>query len=92
MASKANNIHFYGWENPPKVLILVSNDNRNANGCQDASRAAGNMLFVAHSYGLGAVWLNTIRNFRDVYAMAWNKAYCRYLEPHFSIRECELSS
>lgn len=65
IASKENNIHFYGWENP-KVIILVSNDNRNANGCQDASCAAENMLLAAHSYGLGAVWLNPLRTLRDV--------------------------
>ena len=63
--AKANNIHFYGWENP-KVIILVSNNNRNANGCQDASCAAENMLLAAHSYGLGAVWLNPLRTLRDV--------------------------
>lgn len=65
IAAKDNNIHFYGWENP-KVIILVSNDNRNANGCQDASCAVENMLLAAHSYGLGAVWLNPLRSLRDV--------------------------
>lgn len=64
-AAKAKNVHFYGWENP-KVMILVSNDDRNANGCQDASCAAENMLLAAHSYGLGAVWLNPLRSLRHV--------------------------
>ncbi len=62
-AAKARHIPVYGWENP-KVLILVSNDDRNANGCQDASCAAENMLLAAHSYGLGAVWLNALRSLR----------------------------
>ncbi len=62
-AAKARHIPVYGWENP-KVLILVSNDDRNANGCQDASCAAENMLLAAHSYGLGAVWLNALRKLR----------------------------
>ncbi len=62
-AAKARHIPIYGWENP-KVLILVSNDDRNANGCQDASCAVENMLLAAHSYGLGAVWLNALRSLR----------------------------
>lgn len=63
ISAKEKNVHFYGWENP-KVLIIVSNDDRNANGCQDASCATENMLLAAHSYGLGAVWLNPLRNLR----------------------------
>lgn len=65
LAAKEKNVHFYGWENP-KILILVSNDDRNANGCQDASCATENMLLAAHSYGLGAVWLNPLRTLRHV--------------------------
>ncbi len=64
-AAKEQKIPVYGWENP-KVLILVSNDNRNANGCQDAACAVENMLLAAHSYGLGAVWLNHLRSLREV--------------------------
>ncbi len=63
-AAGAKKIVVYGWENP-KVLVLVSNDNRNANGCQDAACAAENMLLAAHSYGLGGVWLNPLRHLRD---------------------------
>lgn len=62
-AAQEKHIPVYGWENP-KVLILVSNDDRNANGCQDASCAVENMLLAAHSYGLGAVWLNALRTLR----------------------------
>lgn len=64
IGARENKINVYGWENP-KVMILISNDNRNPNGCQDASCAAENMLLASHSYGLGAVWLNPLRNLRD---------------------------
>lgn len=63
-SAKANNVHFYGWDNPA-LLILVSNDNRNANGCQDASCAAENMMLAAWSFGIGSVWLNPLRTLRD---------------------------
>lgn len=63
-AARENKVNIYGWENP-KVIILISNDNRNQNGCQDASCAAENMLLASHSYGLGAVWLNPLRGLRD---------------------------
>ena len=56
-ASKENNVNFYGWENP-KVLVLVSNDNRNPLGCQDASNASENMMLAAHSLGLGSIWIH----------------------------------
>lgn len=64
-AAEQNNVNFYGFENP-KVLILVSNDKRNPNGCQDASVAAENMMLAAHSYGLGSCWLNPLMTLRDV--------------------------
>lgn len=63
-AAEANHVNFYGWENP-QALILVSNDKRNADGCQDASCAAENMMLAAHSLGLGAVWLNPLMTLRD---------------------------
>ena len=46
-------------------MILVSNDDRNPNSCQDASCAAENILLAAHSYGLGAVWLNPLKTLRN---------------------------
>ncbi|MBO4862766.1 MAG: AMP-binding protein [Eubacterium sp.] len=55
----------YGFENP-KAMILVSNDDRNPDGCQDSSCAAENMLLAAESYGLGAVWLNPLMTMRNV--------------------------
>ncbi len=63
-AARENQVNVYGWENP-KVIILISNDNRNPNGCQDAACAAENILLAGHSYGLGAVWLNPLRSLRD---------------------------
>lgn len=63
-AAKANNIHFYGWENPA-VIVLVSNDNRNPDSCQDASCATENIMISAWSYGIGSVWLNPLRTLRN---------------------------
>lgn len=64
-ASAKEGVHFYGWENP-KALILISNDSRNQDGCQDASCAAENIMLAARSYGLGSVWLNPLMTLRDV--------------------------
>ena len=64
-SAKKAKVYCYGFNNPA-CLILVSNDSRNHNSCQDASCAAENMLLAAHSYGLGAVWLNVLRTLRDV--------------------------
>ena len=63
-SAKAEKVYCYGFNNP-SCLILVSNDNRNYNGCQDASCAAENILLAAHSYGLGACWLNVLRTLRN---------------------------
>ena len=63
--AQENNVNFYGFENP-KVLILVSNDKRNPNGCQDASAASENIMLAANSYGIGSVWLNPLMTLRDV--------------------------
>ena len=57
-------VYFYGFENP-KIIILVSNDVRNPDGCQDASCAAENMMLAAQSYGIGSVWLNGLMTLRD---------------------------
>lgn len=64
-AASKNKVHFYGWENP-KTLILISNDERNEDGCQDASCAAENMMLAATSFGLGSVWLNPLMKLRKV--------------------------
>lgn len=55
----------YGFEQPPCV-VLVSNDTRNATGCQDSACAVENMMIAAASYGLGSVWINGLANLRDV--------------------------
>lgn len=62
--AREHKVNFYGWENP-QVLILVSNDKRNDDGCQDASCAAENMMLAAQSYGIGSVWLNPLMTLRD---------------------------
>lgn len=59
-----SHVNFYGFENP-KVVILVSNDNRNQNSCQDASCAAENIMLAAWAYGIGSVWLNPLRTLRQ---------------------------
>lgn len=61
--AEQNKVHFYGFENP-QVIILISNDNRNADGCQDASCAAENIMLAAESYGIGSVWLNPLMTLR----------------------------
>ncbi|MDE7326659.1 MAG: AMP-binding protein [Lachnospiraceae bacterium] len=62
--AKKKKVSFYGFEQPP-CLILISNDVRNADGCQDASCAAQNIFLAAHSYGLGSVWLNALMTLCD---------------------------
>lgn len=65
IAADKKGVYVYGL-NKPKVIVLVSNDNRNKYGCQDASCAAENMMLAAHSYGIGSVWLNPLMTLRDV--------------------------
>ncbi len=62
--AKEKKVAFYGFEQPP-CLILISNDTRNPDGCQDASCAAQNIFLAAHSYGLGSVWLNALMTLCD---------------------------
>jgi long-chain acyl-CoA synthetase len=65
IAAEDRKVYFYGFENP-QVLILVSNDKRNMDGCQDASCAVENIMLAATSYGLGSCWLNPLMTLRDV--------------------------
>ena len=64
-AAEQRNVHFYGFENPD-VVVLISNDKRNHDGCQDASCAAENMFLAANSYDIGSTWVNALMTLRDV--------------------------
>ncbi len=63
-AARKNSVYFYGWGNP-SAMVLVSNDKRNPDGCQDASCAAQNIMLAAYSYGIGSVWLNPFMTLRS---------------------------
>ena len=65
ISAEKEKVDFYGFENP-KVMILISNDDRNPNGCQDSSCAAENIMLAATSYGVSSVWLNPLRKLRQV--------------------------
>lgn len=62
--ARKNKVFFYGFKNP-KVIILVSNDTDNEDGCQDASCAVENIMLAAQSYGIGSVWLNPLMTLRN---------------------------
>lgn len=62
--AKKNNVYFYGFNNPA-AIIIISNDERNPYGCQDASAAAENIFLAAWSYGIGSVWLNPLMTLRN---------------------------
>lgn len=57
--SKREKTPFFGFYNPD-TLIIVSYDERNDTGLQDACCAAENILLAAHSMGLGGCWLNSL--------------------------------
>lgn len=61
--ARAHGVHCYGFENPA-CIVIISNDERNRDGCQDASCAAENIFLAAHSYGIGSVWLNMLMTLR----------------------------
>lgn len=63
-AAERKKVYFYGFENPTAV-ILLSNDFRNPNGCQDSSCAAENIMLAAHSYGIGSTWINVLKELRN---------------------------
>ena len=65
IAARTKDVYFFGFENP-KVIILVSNDVRNQDGCQDAACAAENLMLASTSLGIGSVWLNPLMKLRDV--------------------------
>ena len=63
-AASRKKVMFYGF-NEPKAVILVSNDRRNDDGVQDSACAAENIMLAAHSYGLGASWVNALMTISD---------------------------
>lgn len=63
ITSEEHDVYFYGFENP-MALIVISNDERNPYGCQDASCAAENIMLAASSLKLGSVWLNPLMTLR----------------------------
>ncbi len=54
----------YGFLNP-QAVILVSNDRRNPHSIQDSSAAIENILLMAHALGLGACWIDVLRQISD---------------------------
>lgn len=62
--AKEKRVHFYGF-NHPAAVVLVSNDRRNADGIQDSSCAAQNIMLAAHSFGVGSVWINALMTICD---------------------------
>lgn len=64
-AAEGQKVHFYGFENP-QVVVLISNDERNHDGCQDASCAAQNMFLTANSFGISSTWVNALMTLRNV--------------------------
>ena len=68
-AAAANKVGFYGFDEP-KCLILISNDERNPDGCQDCSAAAENIFLAAYSYGIASCWLNPLMTLRHAAPVA----------------------
>lgn len=62
--STEKRVHFYGFNNPT-TIVLASNDRRNADGIQDSSCAAQNIMLAAHSFGVGSVWINALMTICD---------------------------
>ncbi|MBR3225747.1 MAG: AMP-binding protein [Atopobiaceae bacterium] len=65
VAAKEQKVSVYGF-GEPAFAVVVSNDRRNADGCQDCSAAAMAMLLVAQEHGLGGTWMNGLMTLRDV--------------------------
>lgn len=49
----------------PDAIILVSNENDNPNGLADSACALQNMFLMAHSLGIGSVWINQLKTICD---------------------------
>ena len=45
----------------PNAIILVSNERDNSNGLADSACALENIFLMAHSLGIGSVWINQLK-------------------------------
>lgn len=45
----------------PDAIILVSNERENSNGLADSACALENIFLMAHSLGIGSVWINQLK-------------------------------
>lgn len=50
----------------PQVLVIPSNDRDNHHSQDDNACAMENIMLAAHSFGIGSVWLNQVRDVCDV--------------------------
>lgn len=46
----------------PQVLILPSNEKENPHSMEDNACALENIFLAAHSFGIGSVWINQLRD------------------------------
>lgn len=49
----------------PQVLIIPSNEKENQHSMEDNAYALENMFLAAHSFGIGSVWINQMRDICD---------------------------
>lgn len=49
----------------PQVLVIPSNDRDNHHSQDDNACAMENIMLAAHSFGVGSVWLNQVRDVCD---------------------------
>lgn len=50
----------------PQVLVIPSNDRDNHHSQDDNACAMENIMLAAHSFGIGSVWINQVRDVCDV--------------------------
>lgn len=50
----------------PEVIIIPSNERDNRFGIEDNACALENIFLAAHSFGIGSVWINQIRDICDL--------------------------
>ena len=46
----------------PQVLLVPSNERENPHGMEDNACALENIFLAAHSFGIGSVWINQLRD------------------------------